>query len=898
MQIEEAKRIDDSRFRILTEIGQQITSILDINELLVQVVRLIQQTFNYYHVGIGLIEKDEVVYRVGAGELWDDPSFQFKPARLKVGLEGITGWVACNGQPALIPNVSIDPHYVLMQGSLTQSELTVPITVKGKTIGVLDVQSKQLDDFEQTDLEIMQAIASQTGIAVENAGLFAETQRLLKETQQRANELSTINSVQQELASKLDVQSIYDLIGDTFHSFFNAQVVVISTYNSQTNSVEHRYAIERGAHIPWPGTHPPGGFRSKIINSKQPFLVNTNVAEEATRLGQPVLQGTDMPRSWLGVPILVDDQVTGILSVQNVDEENAFGESDIRLLQTFAASMSIALENARLFAETQRLLNETEKRARELAIINSLQLGLASKLDMKGIYELVGEKLRRIFGVHGVVVYSFDHERQLVIDEYAYEKGQRYEIPPQKMTPLHEMIIRTGNTVFIQENSKEFFEKVKHSMPAGEMPRSVIIVPFKSHGRVSGMIGLEDNDRDFAFSESDVRLLETLTNSMSVALESARLFTLTQHRADQFRVLTKVSQHIISLASVDELLNRIAQLVKNAFGYIHVGIGLVQGDKVVSKVEVGAFEDVYRASVIPLGESIWGRVAQNGIPILSKQVDDVDHYKFMHDIGIRSHLCVPLKIKDKVIGVMSAASNQPEAFDQSDVNILQTLANQASVAIDNARLYEQARHLAVLEERQRLSRELHDSVTQSLYGISLYTQAAAGKISNEQFDQARQYLEDIQNTAQESLADMRLLIYELRPPILEKEGLVAALHNRLIAVEGRAKIKSSIMSNLTERLPPSLEEGLYQLAREALNNIIKHAHAENVQIRIQKEAKSISMEISDDGIGFDPKTASREGCLGLINMQEQAQSQGWQLTIDSNPGNGASISIKVESMQQ
>jgi len=722
MQTEHVKPDEDSRFRILTEISQQITSILDINELLVHVARLIQRTFGYYHVGIGLVENDEVIYRVGAGALWDDPDFHFKPARLKIGVEGVTGWVAYKGEPALIPDVSQDPHYIWMQGSLTKSELMVPINVKGKTIGVLDVQSQHMDDFDPADQELMQAIASQAGIAIENARLFAETQHLLKETEQRANELTIINDVQQGLASKLDVKSIYELVGDTFHKFFNAQVVMISTYDLKTNTVEHRYAIERGKRVYSPGTHPPGGFRSQIIRTKQPMLVNKSVAQEAVRLGQPILPGTATPKSWLGVPIIGDGQVTGILSVQNLDEENAFDESDIRFLQTFAASMSIALENARLFSNLER-------------------------------------------------------------------------------------------------------------------------------------------------------------------------------RAEQFRVLTEVSHHIISLSSVDELLNRIAQLVKNAFGYIHVGIGLVEKDHVISKAEVGAFEEVYHASSIPLGEGIWGMVARDGIPILSNEVNGKHEHKYMHHIGIQSHLCVPLRIKDKVIGVISAASDRVAAFDKSDEIILQTLSNQVSVAIENARLYEQARHLAVLDERQRLARELHDSVTQSLYGISLYAQAASGNITAKQIDQAAEYVEDIQETAQESLADMRLLIYELRPPILDKEGLIAALQNRLISVEDRARIKSSLQTNLTERLPARVEEGIYQITREALNNIIKHAKAKNILIRIQQEMESIHVEISDDGIGFEPDNARREGRLGLVSMVECAQSQGWKLDIESTPGNGTQIKVEIEKYE-
>jgi GAF domain-containing protein len=383
MQLDRVQTNEDSRLRILTEISQQITSILDIHELLNEVVRLIQRTLNYYHVGIGLVEGDEVVYRMGAGELWDDPDFHFKPQRLKIGAEGVTGWVAHTGKPHLVPEVSRDPHYVWMQGSLTRSELTVPLTVKGQVIGVLDVQSQHADDFDQNDLELMQAIANQTGIAI---------------------------------------------------------------------------------------------------------------------------------------------------------------------------------ENARLFAETQRLLKETEARNTELAIINRLQLGLASKMDVKGIYELVGEKLRGIFGVHGIVIYSFDHERGLVMDEYAYEKGRIYTIPPLKMTPLHHRLISTGETLCIQQDAKEFFEQHQHPMPAGEMPRSSVVVPFKTQGRVAGMIGIFDLDKELAFSASDVRLLETLTNSMAVALESARLFAETQRllketeqRASELGMINSVQQGLASKLDVQSI---------------------------------------------------------------------------------------------------------------------------------------------------------------------------------------------------------------------------------------------------------------------------------------------------------------------------------------------------------
>ena len=201
MQPEPMKPEEASRFRILTEISQQITSVLDIDELLVRVVRLIQRTFNYYHVGIGLIEGDEVVYRVGAGALWDDPNFQFKPNGLKVGSEGLTGWVASTGKPALVSDVTRDPHYVWMEGSVTQSELIVPINVKGKTIGVLDLQSQHKDNFDPSDQELMQTIASQAGIAIENARLFSVSQR-------RAEQFKVLTEVSRHITSILDINEL------------------------------------------------------------------------------------------------------------------------------------------------------------------------------------------------------------------------------------------------------------------------------------------------------------------------------------------------------------------------------------------------------------------------------------------------------------------------------------------------------------------------------------------------------------------------------------------------------------------------------------------------------------------------------------------------------------------
>ncbi len=196
--------------------------------------------------------------------------------------------------------------------------------------------------------------------------------QLEQKLRQREAELKILTGVQLGLAERLDVQAIYDLVGDRIREIFDPDVVMLSTYDAETNTVEHRYAIEMGERIYAPGHLPPGGFRSQIIKNRQPLLENENVPEKAARLGQPTIAGTVTPKSWLGVPMMVGDQVTGILSLQSVTREFAFSESDVRLMETLAASMSVALENARLWEQEHLFRKALEH---EFEIGRSIQAG-------------------------------------------------------------------------------------------------------------------------------------------------------------------------------------------------------------------------------------------------------------------------------------------------------------------------------------------------------------------------------------------------------------------------------------------------------------------------------------------------------------------------------------------
>jgi signal transduction histidine kinase len=389
-----------------------------------------------------------------------------------------------------------------------------------------------------------------------------------------------------------------------------------------------------------------------------------------------------------------------------------------------------------------------------------------------------------------------------------------------------------------------------------------------------------------------------LAHQAAIAIQNARLFKTERRRAEEFRVISEVGRRITSILAVDELLGEIARLLKETLGYYLVGIALIEEGELVFRAGAGAVWELpdFQPPRLKVGqEGITGWVAQSGEPLLVPDVSQEPRYYSLPEASeIRSELAVPLETKETVIGVLHIQSERPNAFDESDLVILQSLADQATLVIENAQLYEQAQQMATLEERQRLARELHDSVTQALYGVTLYAEAAARLLSVGDAELASDHLHEVRQTAQEALQEMRLLIFELRPPVLEQEGLVAALEFRLEAVEGRSGLETEFIMEGDVRLPPDVEEGLYRIAQEALNNALKHAQAKCITVHLRQEAQAVTLEVGDDGIGFDPTTAREQGGLGLPGMEERAARLGGRLTVSSRPREGTSVKVEVD----
>lgn len=254
-------------------------------------------------------------------------------------------------------------------------------------------------------------------------------------------------------------------------------------------------------------------------------------------------------------------------------------------------------------------------------------------------------------------------------------------------------------------------------------------------------------------------------------------------------------------------------------------------------------------------------------------------------------LALPLRARDHVVGVLHAYLPAGEEWDEERLRLASGLAAQAAVAIENARLYEQAREQAADEERQHLARELHDSVSQAIYAVVLTSHAAKKRLHSDPA-QSEAALDNVIELAEAALAEMRALIFELRPEALAEVGLVGALGRQLDGLELRHSLLTQRQLGEEPDLPFETKQVLLRVAQEALHNVAKHARAKLVSVRAASNGGRLTLEVADDGVGFDT-SRSYPGHLGLTSMHERVHSLGGRLSVTSAPGAGTTVRVEV-----
>ena len=273
-----------------------------------------------------------------------------------------------------------------------------------------------------------------------------------------------------------------------------------------------------------------------------------------------------------------------------------------------------------------------------------------------------------------------------------------------------------------------------------------------------------------------------------------------------------------------------------------------------------------------------------------------------HPMGApKGHLpfvALPMRVGERIVGILEIARIEGNPFDLEELTLLFFIADHLGLVVENATLLHRAEQQAILQERSRLARELHDSVTQSLYSATLFAEGSRRLIDHGDLGQASLKLADLSQITQQALKEMRLMVYELRSPALRSEGLARAIQLRLESVELRAGVNATLDADLPGEIPEWIEEALYRIALEALNNSLKHSFAENINIMICSGEEEIWMRVRDDGKGFNLAQQDHPGGIGMSSMRDRAERLKGTMMVHTSPGEGTEIEVKIPFSQK
>ena len=526
----DAERQRTAELATLYSVGVEVTKSLDVNTLTRLVGDKMRNIFGTDSAQIMLLDRNTNLIHVAYEYDKTEGGYIDYVEPFPLGT-GLSSKVISTGQAMMLntleeelANGAYFPPEIIEQGtgSFGQSWVGVPIMAHDQVLGLLALADNRPHAFNDNHLHLLQTLSSAIGSVLENARLF-------QAEQQRAAELAIINSVQAGLASQLDMQAIYELLGEKIRDIFDANTVVLATFDLDKNLMYRNYTIERGERF-YLDPNPIPNLWLNFIQNGQPLLVNNHVAEFIQQVDPEFKPPAGvLPKCSLTVPIRIQGKLFGAISLQNVDRENAFSESDLHLLETLANSLSVALENARLFAETQRLLKETEQRAVELSAVNTVSSALASELDLDALIKLVGEQTRSIFNADIAFVALLDKTNNIINFPYTY--GEEL-LPIEFGEGLSSRIIQANEPLLINEEMDRQVLEIGATV-VGKRARSFLGVPIIVSGDAVGVLSVQSCTEEGVFDQDDVRLLSTIATTVGTAINNAELFQEAQRsRAD------------------------------------------------------------------------------------------------------------------------------------------------------------------------------------------------------------------------------------------------------------------------------------------------------------------------------------------------------------------------------
>jgi GAF domain-containing protein len=720
--LDNARLLEETQARaeqmaVVNEVAQAIASVLDLDQVLLQIVDTIKERLGLFYVGIFLLDNAQLVYRCGSlvgdtatrlEQLWEQSDI-----RLDLNGTGLTVTVANRGEPILVNDVRQEPRYMLVEGlEPVRSELDMPIMSKGRLVGVLTVQSDQVNAFESEDQALLEALASHAGAAIDNARLFAETEVMLSETE-------TLYNASRLLASASNLEEIVAAVAEGTYVVALSRAVLWNLERDATGEIQAVIATAS-----WYGGEgsPPPQVGTRIPFERAPaghlaltpvpqFIEDVDQDERIDPAGRRLLQEEDI-RALAILPLWTGRRQVGYMTLI-AQTPYHFTTQDIRRYRSLAGQVAVVVEN-------RRLLNQTR---RQLADLGTIQTAMAQLTAAPTFDEALGVLLPHVADVveaETASLYLLDREH--LVRAGAYSKVRRDDLPIGEALalsdyPLTRQVVETRRPLTVMSDDPQLQEHARRAMAVAGV-KATATVPVVGREGVLGTLSLHRLELSRGFGSYELGLVETLANQAATTLEKIRLMEQIQARAEELAVLNEMSSVVLASLDPGEVMEGVFHSVSQLMDTTNFYIARYdpESDEVSFPFAVEKGVRVQWASRRS-GAGLTEHVLHAGEAVLIKE----DVAAALEALGLDvigemavSWLGVPFWLGERVLGIIAVQSYEPGIyFEERHRDLLITVANQAALALENARLFEETE--GALAETEALYHAGADLTTAETY---------------------------------------------------------------------------------------------------------------------------------------------------------------------------------------
>ena len=742
------------------------------------------------------------------------------------------------------------------------------------------------------------------------------------ELQHNAKLLTTLLDVSNLVSSTMELKPLLEAILDKLGNIIeyrNAKIFTIT--GNQARILAHRshLTVEQEMNYSMPMDLMPAIMKFSL--EKKPMVISDLFADDEisasfrNAMEQYMDTVFDGSHCWMSLPMVAKDKIIGILTLDH-SKAGYYKEHHIEFGAAFANQAAIEFENVTLY-------NETVKKADEIKTMFNIQQAITSRLELDAVLRLIAGEAGRLTHSHSTAVFLVDEGDLVlsVLSDINHNDLIGRRLPAYK-SAIGKSLLQ--NQSIILDHPQVQLLPDRELMNAIGM-HSCLCVPLVAGSRPIGVIAAFSKHSG-EFDSEDERIFNMFAPSAVIGVENARLYQEERHRHqedEQRRHVAEGLRDILAALNSNRSLEEILDfIIKEAARLLHTDAAALfrlnrEKNALILEAVCGMPNLELNDLSVNVGFGFLGKAFVERKPVVKtnrvemesvlNQIPGAD----MHAQWLRSNcsglIAVPLICKNEVYGGIALYIKKDENYHEhhvskDDIDLAMTFADQAALAIDNTRLRKQAEEMAVAAERNRLARDLHDAVTQTLFSASLIAEVLP-RIWERSREDGLKRLEELRQLTRGALAEMRTLLFELRPATLVEAPLEELLRQLCEAITGRARVPVTLNISGSVKLPTEVKIAFYRIAQEALNNIAKHSAARNAVLELnanEDEQLGIivaGIRIMDDGRGFDPDKVTSEH-FGVGIMRERAEAIGAKLGVRSIAGEGTTIELEWVGSKQ